>query len=94
MSQDCKLELYEIIWVNPILGRLANKRRLAATGRGVAGDGVSAGADEIIRPRQFNYKGVPVVLVERAALEVRSAERGLELTAGLLVMFLATRRRS
>ena len=53
MLQDNELQLYDVVWVHPVLGRLADEVLLLAAGARIALDGVAARTDDVIEPRQL-----------------------------------------
>lgn len=55
---------------HPVLRSLTNKGALAPPGAGIALDGMPAGPHEVVELRELDDERVPVVLVERAPLEV------------------------
>lgn len=85
MPENRKLEREEIVRVNPVLGRLADKGALTSTSGRVALNRVAPRPDEIVEFRELHNDRIPIVLVERTLLEVLLNERGLEWYLGLFL---------
>lgn len=87
MTHNGQLEGHNVLVVDPVLCRASDKGVLAATGRRVALDRVTASADEVKELGQLDDEVVVVDAVERVGLEKVLVEGGFERPAG---EFLAT----
>ena len=54
MLKDNKFEFGNVVWMNPVFCGVANKVLLGATSRGVALDGVAAGANKVVLFGEFD----------------------------------------
>ena len=85
MSEDRELEGDQIIRMDPILGRLPDKRALAPSSTRVALDRVPACAHKVVQVGQLDNQRVPVVLIEWTLFEVVLHKRRLERQARLFL---------
>lgn len=70
----------------PIFCSLSHERVLVPTGAGITLDGMSASPNEIIKLREFDYKGVPVIFIERSFFKIFLYEGCFEWDVGLFLM--------
>lgn len=70
----------------PIFCSLSYKGALIPTSAGVTLDGMSTGSNEVIKLREFDYKGIPVIFVERFFFKMFLDEGSFEWDAGLFLM--------
>jgi hypothetical protein len=72
-----KLQLGDIIWMHPILGRLTNKVLLTTSRGAIPFDRVSPRPDLVIELGEFDDKSVIIVVEERFRFEA-SREDGFQ----------------
>jgi hypothetical protein len=82
MTHDGQLEGHNVLVVDPVLCGASNKGVLAATGRRVALDRVTASADEVKELGQLDDEVVVVDAVEGVRLEEVLVEGGFERPTG------------
>ena len=70
----------------PIFCSLSYERALIPTSAGIALYGMSAGSNKVIKLREFDYKGVPVIFVKRLLFKMFLYERCFEWDIGLFLM--------
>lgn len=73
--EDDKLQLRDIIWVNPVLCCLTNEILLTTAGRAVPFDWISFRPDQIVKFRKLHNKSVIVIVEERLRFQARSEDR-------------------
>ena len=73
--KDEKLQLGNVVWMNPVLRGLSYEITLAATSRAITFDGVASRPNDIKQPRELNNIRIVIVLKERAFLQPRSKGR-------------------
>ena len=70
----------------PIFSGLSHERALIPASAGIALDGMSTGSNKVIKLREFDYKGIPVIFVERSFFKIFLDEGGFEWDVGLFLM--------
>jgi hypothetical protein len=65
--------------MDPVLGRLTDEGTLITSGTGITLSRMTTGTNEVVELGKFNNERVPIVLVERAFLEILLYERGFKL---------------
>lgn len=62
--QDDKLELCDIVWMYPVLGRLTNEATLASTSCTVTLHRIASGSNNIIQLRELHNICIVIILKE------------------------------
>jgi hypothetical protein len=84
--EDHEFDFGDVVRVNPVFGRVADKVLLFAAGSRVAHDGVPAGADKVVLFGEFDDKGIVIFAEEGLCIET-GCKNGLEDKTGFLVVF-------